>query len=160
MSHREEPGSQPVSPSYMPYPPGKRLPGIYRALLLLPLSQVILLWFSTPSILPCTPGPKQHLPLLPSCPRGFGVQALSVVPSCFCPLPSLALPCPTSGSSLFPGTLDSWGRDLENQPGLALRSYAHDCVSVLPCFLLGAWCALMGHCTVTLQQGGAGRASS
>lgn len=98
------------SPSYMPSPPSRELPGIYRALLLLPLSQVILLWFSTPSIAPLHPDPK-HLPL-PSCPTGFGVQALSGSQLCFCP----PLPGPALSYlrffliSLAPGFL---GQDLE-----------------------------------------------
>lgn len=79
------------SPSYVPSPPSKELPGLHRAMLLLLLSQVILLWFPTPSIAPLRPDPK-HLPL-PSCPAGFGVQALFGSQLCFCPpLPRPALP--------------------------------------------------------------------
>lgn len=144
------------SPSYVPSPPSKELPGLHRAMLLLLLSQVILLWFPTPSIAPLRPDPK-HLPL-PSCPAGFGVQAL-FGSQLF--LPSPPPPCPAP-ASYFPGTWIPQAGFGGWNSGLALGSYAHDRVPVLlPCFLLGAWWALMGHCTVTLQQGGApGRASS
>ena len=93
------------SPSYVPSPPSKELPGLHRAMLLLLLSQVILLWFPTPSIAPLRPDPK-HLPL-PSCPAGFGVQALFGSQLCFCPvLPSPAPPCPSFFLiSLAPGFL-------------------------------------------------------
>lgn len=100
MSQRSlAPAASPISS--MPYPPSRELPGIYRALLLLPLSQVILLWFSTPSIAPLHPDPK-HLPL-PSCPTGFGCPSPLWFPALF--LPS-SWPCPVLPQVLpyFPGT--------------------------------------------------------